>query len=148
MIQRIQTVWLFLASMLAGALLMPSMTIYSYTVGIGIASRIEKVTATNYYPLMVLAALTAILAMVAIFMFGNRKRQKGFVTLSMLSCIAFLLVMFMKVSTLSNEVTNMSSPQYGILAAIIPVLVLIFLIMAYRGIRKDEKLIKSLDRLR
>jgi hypothetical protein len=38
--------------------------------------------------------------------------------------------------------------NYWMIGAILPILMVILLFLAYRGIRKDEKLIKSLDRLR
>jgi uncharacterized membrane protein len=53
----------------------------------------------------------------------------------------------MRVSNANNSSSAPTSGSYWI-GSILPVLAIIFLIMAIRAIRNDEKLVKSMDRLR
>lgn len=149
MIQRIQSVWLFLAAMISGALFMPSMTLYRYIVPSGFTGGQQKTLNTlNHYPLLVVAVVMTVLPLVAIFMFKDRKRQRGMAVLGILACVGFIALMFMKIGSINNATPPPTGQEYGIIGSVIPVVSIIFLVLAIRGIRKDDKLIKSLDRLR
>lgn len=149
MIQRIQSVWLFLAAMVSGSLFMPSMVLYRYTVPGGFTGgKVESLSTLNFYPLLVVAVVMTLLPLVAIFMFKDRKRQRGMAVLSILACIGFISLMFMKIGNINNKMPAPANQVYGIVGSVVPVAAIIFLILAIKGIRKDEKLIKSLDRLR
>jgi hypothetical protein len=147
MIQRIQSVWLFLASMACGLLFMPSVFLYRWATP-GLPLNVNSLTATKFYPLLVLAAVMTLLPLIAIFFFRNRARQRGLAVLSLLACVAFLVVLFMKVSSITSNTVGIINSEYGILGAVAPVAGMIFLVLAIRGIKKDEKILRSLDRLR
>ena len=147
MIQRIQSIWLFLASMASGLLFMPSVVLYRWATP-GLPLNENTVTATKFYPLLVIAAVMTLLPLIAIFFFRNRARQRGMAVLSLLACLAFLVVLFMKVSNITSNTIGIINPEYGILGAIAPVVSMVFLVLAIRGIKKDEKVLRSLDRLR
>jgi hypothetical protein len=146
MIQRKQTIWLLLAAILNAGLFFFDM--YHFE------SMMNGVTVTQYvrvndnFVSLLLAIVITALPFISIFMFGNRTRQKTFVLLSMAATIAFVAYMLMRVSNASGEGT--SAPVNGTywIGAVLPVVAFVFLIMAFSGIRKDEKLVKSLDRLR
>lgn len=89
-----------------------------------------------------------LLPLVAIFFFKDRKRQKGLVWLSIISILGFLALMFMHVGNLKNATPPATNMTY-VLPGFIPcIIALLFLFFAMAGIRKDDKLVKSLDRLR
>lgn len=145
MIQRIQSIWLFLAALAAAGLLYFSL--YSYHVLVNTVDTAKQFKANDNYGLFVLAILLIILPLVNIFMFKNRKRQKGLAALSIVVAIGFIAVMVMQITNLRNGTPPPTSGSYGI-GAIMPILSIVFLFLAISGIRKDEKLVKSLDRLR
>ena len=144
MIQRVQSIWLFLAAFVSAALFI--FPLYHYTPGGSTTSLL--LDARNYYPLLLLAALMTILPMINIFMFKNRKRQKSLVWLSILSSAAFIGVMLMKIQDLKNAIPPATNDNFALPGPIVPVIAIVFLFLALSGIRKDEALIKSVDRLR
>jgi len=78
---------------------------------------------------------------VTIFLFRNRKLQLNFCRLAIVMLIAVLgLGAYAAYSIAGNDL-----PQYG---AAFPVVAWLFLYLAMRGIRFDERLIRSQDRLR
>lgn len=142
MIQRIQSVWLFLAAMLNGLLFISKL--YHYNKGAEVVH--EGVRNSGNIFLFILAAFITVLPLIAIFFFGDRKRQKGITWLSVIFSISFIAVAVTTTTNLSNQVPPVNVQyDFGLL---LPVVSIIFLFLALRGIRKDEKLIKSLDRLR
>jgi hypothetical protein len=134
---------MFLASMVSGALFI--FPLYRYT---PLNSAELFMGAKNYFPLLIFAALCTVLPMITIFMFGNRKRQKSMIWLSVLCCAAFIGLMLMHISELRNAVPAPAGDSYMVPGALLPVLSIICLFLAFSGIRKDEKLIRSVDRLR
>ena len=144
MIQRIQSVWLFLAAMINGMLLLPSMVLYHYKIAI-----LEfSLAGDNYFPLVVVAAVMTLLPLITIFLFKDRKRQRGLCWLSIIACIGFLALLLMKVANIRNAIPPPTQDSYGIPGVLLPVAAVVFLFMALSGIRKDQKLVKSMDRLR
>jgi len=83
--------------------------------------------------------------MIAIFIFKNRKIQMKVVLiliiLSIVLIIALIHVSFRIISKFDATIIP------GI-KMILPILILVFSILAYMGIRKDDRLVKSYDRLR
>lgn len=143
MIQRIQSIWLFVAAFISGALFI--FPLYHYSTGTGPQ---QLMGARNDYMLLILATLMTLFPLIALFLFRNRKRQKGFCWFSILSAVAFIAVMLMKIQNLKNAVPPPVSDNFALPGPVIPVLAIICIIMALRGIRKDEALIRSVDRLR
>ena len=141
MIQRIQTIWLFLAA-IAGFFL-TKLPLYEGSTG----AVPVTYTATESLLLFALTIVAALLAFVSIFLFKNRKQQMRFSLLGMLLSImltGLVVYMFDSFKTANPGFTK-SSYSWG---ALLPVAMIIFFIMAWSNMRKDEKLIKSLDRLR
>lgn len=144
MIQRIQSVWLFVAAFLSGALFI--LPLYHYTPA---GAAVEQLMgARNEYLLLILAALMAVLPLVAIFMFKNRGRQKGLTWLSILASAGFIAAMLMKIQNIKNTIPAPTNDNFALPGPIVPVLAIVCLFMALSGIRKDDKLVKSADRLR
>ncbi len=146
MIQRIQSLWLFLAAMLNGLLFI--LPLYRYNYPNMLYSPWQYESVRNYIPLFILAAVVTIMPLVTIFFFKDRKRQRGMVWLSIISIFAFIAVMMMRVSNLKNGSLSIAHFEYVLPGVLVTLGGLVFLILALQGIRKDDKLIKSLDRLR
>lgn len=157
MIQRIQTVWLFVAALvLLGLFLFPYVN-YIDLVGLG-----RKLYVTGEYSAVnneavkqnahLLQTFTTIvlvlLPLVTIFMFKNRKRQLQMIygTIALILLFAIWLLISAN-STLANISQTVGADNIGVGFFLLPVAI-ILLAMAIGGIRKDEKLIKSADRLR
>jgi heme/copper-type cytochrome/quinol oxidase subunit 1 len=56
--------------------------------------------------------------------------------------------MLMRVSNLRNGSPSIAHFEYVLPGVLVVLAAMVFLVLALQGIRKDEKLIKSLDRLR
>lgn len=144
MIQRKQSIWLFLAAMLTGALFI--FPLFSYTPAMSFEEVREGVR--NFMPLFLVAAVSTLLPLFTIFMFGNRKRQKGLTIMSVVANAIILLLLMMHIGNVKEKLGEGAKVNYALPGMLLPIAAIIFLILAYRGIRHDDKLIKSLDRLR
>ena len=143
MIQRIQTIYLFLASAVSGGLI--------FVFNLWNTSKEEIFVLNLFQEDLVLFKLipfiftaSSVLSMVTIFLFKNRKLQ--FVVGRIIVLInLFLLVLLIYLSlTLSGE-TSVSEKGIGMF---LPVLVILLIVLANKAIKKDEDLVKSADRLR
>jgi hypothetical protein len=144
MIQRIQSIWFFLASFFSGALFI--FPLYAYTVEGAMGSSL--LAARSEYMLLILAATMTLLPLIAIFMFKNRQQQKAMAWISILASAGFIAVMLMNIQKLKNAVPPATNDNFALPGPIIPALAIVFLLLAISGIRKDEALLKSVDRLR
>lgn len=136
MIQRIQSIWLLLAS--ACAFLTIKLPFYSGTNFKGVYS--YPLTGSENYLLLGVTIAVGIIAFINIFLFKKRGIQIFICVLGILTEGALIYLYFM-------ESLKFSQGTYS-LTSILHILVLIFFTLAIRGIRKDDKLIKDSDRLR
>ncbi|MBS4066103.1 MAG: DUF4293 family protein [Chitinophagaceae bacterium] len=135
MIQRIQTIWLLLAT--TAALLSLKFPFYS---GMLEKEGFTKFNGSSVFGLLVLSVAVALVAFVAIFLYKNRKLQMQLSLLGLLLQLVTIVVYFLEI----QKFTDGNFSLTAILSFVIP----FFFILAWMGIRKDEKLIKSMDRLR
>ena len=140
MIQRLQTVWLLLAA--AAAFCSLQFSFYSGTMIVENQSKRVELTAQGNLLLLILSAGVGIASLISIFLYKNRKTQLRIVFVTLLVSILNLVLFFMQTKKFVPGEGNYS------LTAIFAIIVPVFLILATRGIKKDEKLVKSLDRLR
>ena len=141
MIQRIQSIWLLIVALTAFAT-------YTLTLYIGkLADGSERpfLLADNFLLVILIIAL-GVLAILCIFLYKNRKLQFRLSVLGVIFSILFLFIEYVKVEDF-KETNKILSGSYQI-GALLPVIMIIFFILAARGIYKDEKLVKSLNRLR
>jgi hypothetical protein len=143
MIQRIQTIYLILASIVSGGL------IFVFNLWNTVKQKIFVVDLffTEEITLKIIPFLftaSAVLSIIAIFLFKNRKLQ--FVIGRIIILInLFLLGLLIYLSlTLSGEI---SVSEKGI-GMFLPILAILFIVFANKAIKKDEDLVKSVDRLR
>lgn len=145
MIQRIQSLWLLLAGLLNTGILF--FDLYRYNIVLDGLSITKSLKVSDHYVSLVMVVLIALLPIVALFMFTNRKKQMGITVISMISCMLFISMTLWRVTGINKLVPPPSSGNYWI-GAVLPVIAILFLILALSGIKKDEKLVKSMDRLR
>lgn len=155
MLQRIQSVWLFLATACIFSLFLFPYLQYLNADGTssslkvtGVYSNVagQVVQTQDFIPLTIATVILGLIPFLAIFDFRNRKRQKQ---LCYLTVILILGYSFWLVQTAKGVIGNISlnTENYGI-GVLLPSLAILFTILALRGIKNDEKLLKSADRLR
>lgn len=147
MIQRIQTVFLFVAFVLVGLLFyVPFATLISDQVYSVLLTGITTVQSVHQpYWLTALGGISALLILIIIFLFKNRKLQMKLTLFAILLLLLLNGAMFL----VSDKYKNLLSAEINFSAVfVLPLIAAIFLFLAYRGIKRDEQLIKSLDRLR
>jgi len=157
MIQRPQSIFLLLAAMALGSLFLPSL---SFTeIDYAMQSQPEALQATSHadgvfnimdhITLVILAALGGLISLIAIFIFSNRNRQKLLsrmaIVLTILLAGAATFYFYLDYAVIDKISGLEVDPSLGLIN---PILALIFLILAIRFINKDEKLVRSMDRLR
>ena len=143
MIQRIQTVYLLLTSIISGVL------IFVFNLWKSIEKSIFALDLLNseFFLLKgipVLFLVSAILAFVAIFLFKNRKLQFVMGRLTILINLILLGLLIYVSLTLPGE-ASVSEKGIGMF---IPILAILLVVLANKAIKKDEDLVKSVDRLR
>lgn len=136
MIQRIQTIYLIIVILL-GAVVPFFVNLWSDAAGKEIFAENEVLVSSAFY-------IVAVLGLVAILLFKNRKNQFVVNRLNMILNL-FLLGFFVYRSLNLSGETSVSEKGIGML---IPVFSIVFLVLANRAIKKDEDLVKSVDRLR
>jgi hypothetical protein len=158
MIQRIQTVFLLMAFLATVALFFfPLAGIYSstatykfyiYELKNMVPGESSMFSFMTTFPLLLLNIIVGAMALGAIFLYKNRVSQARVVRIAILLDIVIVGLIFFVYARII-ETNLMAAPDYLDEAGIyFPLIALIFLIMANRSIMKDEKLVRSVDRLR
>jgi peptidoglycan/LPS O-acetylase OafA/YrhL len=138
MIQRIQSIWLLLAAVCAFLTL--KFSFYSGNKIVNNQKQFVHLTANENMLLTILSVAVGIAALILIFLYKDRKMQLRLTIVTMLISILNIVLYF---SAIKNYVEGF----YDI-TAVVAFLIPIFLLLAARGIYKDMKLVKSVDRLR
>jgi hypothetical protein len=141
MIQRLQSVWLLLAA--AAAFCSLQFSFYSGNlIAANQAKSFVALNAQSNLLLLILSAGVGIASLISIFLYKNRKTQLRIVLTALLVSIINLVLFFMQTKKFVPGEGNYT------FTAIFAIIVPVFLFFSIRGIRRDEKLVKSLDRLR
>lgn len=142
MIQRIQSIYLLLVAVLSGGLIF---AFHLWKLAENKVFALELFSAESMVdksvPVLFLAS--AVLALYSIFSFKDRKKQFVMGRLIILINLFLLGVLIYLSLNLPGEVTS----EKGI-GMFIPVVAILFSVMANKAIKKDEDLVKSVDRLR
>ena len=157
MIQRIQSVWLFLASATVFALFLFPYLQYADLGGVGKALKVTgayhglegQAVREEFFVLQtVTTVLLGIFPLYIIFKFRNRKQQIQLILLEIVLLLLFGAWLYVAANSALTEARQvLSANNIGVGFLLLPISI-IFLFMAMGGIRKDEKLVKSADRLR
>src|SRR4051812_18258412 len=138
MIQRIQSIWLLLAAVCAFLTL--KFSFYSGNKIVNNQKQFVHLTVNENILLTILSVAVGIAALIIIFLYKDRKMQLRLTIVTILLSIVNIILYF-------SAIKNYVEGNYDI-SAIIVFLIPIFLILAARSMYKDEKLVKSMDRLR
>jgi hypothetical protein len=158
MIQRIQSLYFLIASLLLcflsfAPIYKAESEDFSYSIFLGGLCETElpngePVVLVSQPGLIAVNLIIAALCFASIFLFKNRKLQKRLSSSLMISTAAFVILLSASSAELMKSVPagNVEgSLSWGL---VMPALAIVFLLLANRGINKDEELIKSADRLR
>ncbi len=136
MIQRIQSIWLLLASACAFAGFK-----FSFFSGNKLNDPLlHELNATSTLLLMITTIAVGGLAFITIFLFKKRSLQRGL-------CVLGILLEALLIFLYYRETTNFTQGTYS-LTAILQGVVLAGFVLAIGGINKDSKILKESDRLR
>lgn len=139
MLQRIQSIWLLLAAICA--FLTIRLSFYSGNIETpGQPASFQFLNAGFNIWILILTVALVCIAAIDIFLYKNRKLQGR---LALLGLLLSLLNIFLYYKQ-TQKFTVGNYDLTAVLAILIPVL----FFLAFRGIYRDQKLVKSLDRLR
>ena len=139
MIQRIQTLWLLIAA--AFAALSFKFPFYSGNkITADPVGNVNELLASSHMLLLLFTAILVAGCLAIIFLYKNRRLQLRLTIVALFIALINVTLYF----TQLKKYTSGNISLTAIFALAIPLL----LFLAARGIWKDEKLVKSLDRLR
>lgn len=155
MIQRIQTLYLFLTALITVLLFFFPIASFEHidtnmelTV-LGINNQIDATYFSELYtlPLLILTIILILLPLFISIRYKHREQQVKLCQLDIFLTVVFIGIVFLYyVSNIQKTIScEKVSYEFGIFILLID---LIFLVMAIRGIKKDIELVKSVDRLR
>lgn len=138
MIQRIQSVYLLLAaSALLITLILPLGQVES-------AGLMVDIMISKNIPALAAGSLSAIISVAAIFLFRNRPLQMRLSMLGgALSVITLGVLLYFSFVFYKEQAFTINYPSL-----LMPFFAGAFNLLAYRGIKADEQLVRSMDRLR
>jgi hypothetical protein len=151
MIQRIQSIWLFLSAVvIAGTFFFPFAEITSGNLlfvlkyrGIFEETSHGEIIRNTAYLLAGILTLILISTLITVFIFKNRILQmKICLIISLLIIVSSALIIYF-----STCVVEKSHIEYSV-ASGFPILAFILILLARRSIKKDEELVRSTDRIR
>jgi Domain of unknown function (DUF4293) len=146
MLQRVQTIYLLLAAAASGSVF--ALPFFKGVPSDGASFFSDGVFNTqDHVSLMAMATLTVLNAVLTIFLFKNRSQQSLFCLLLAVANLLLIGVMFGVLSTQVpiSEVLNKLTIGLG---AILPLLAVVFALLARKGVVADDRLVRSADRLR
>ena len=136
MIQRIQSIWLLTASVVTFLTLKLSFYGGTYLPD----NLYHQLNGTQTLGLMITTIGLGVLALITIFLFKNRVTQLWL-------CIVAILLDVLLLFLYYQQTKDFSKGDYAI-TAVLHLIIITALVLAARGINKDEKLIKDSNRLR
>ncbi len=154
MIQRIQTVYFLISEILIGLLFFVPFaeiygtgnTIYRFEMdGLCLTGVPKPESIINGQPLVFLSTLVLLFVISAIFLFKNRKVQIWITIVNIFLLLGLWGLMLYDVLSGAKTVSGIFSFQFYFT---FPLIAAIFNYMAIRAIKKDEMLVRSVDRIR
>ena len=155
MIQRIQTLYMFLSAILGGLLFAFNLASFDYgdvmmnlsVLGVDNQFDATYFSSTYTWPLAVLAVLMTVLPVITSFLYKKREVQVKLCQLEMLLNVIFVVLVFLYYVSDVQETINAEIAIYRI-GIYFPLASMIFSLLAIRGVKKDIELLKSVDRIR
>ncbi|GAB1405557.1 MAG: DUF4293 domain-containing protein [Lentimicrobiaceae bacterium] len=158
MIQRKQTLFLILAALALVALYffpvasfwsdMAYYKFYIYKLDLMGPEKADIFQKGLVLPLGIFNGIIILVILITIALFKKRRQQMRLVKLSILMNVVLVALIFFVYSSLIGKTLNTPADYSKDAGIYFPLVCLIMLILAHRGILKDEKLVRSVDRLR
>ncbi|MBX9779306.1 MAG: DUF4293 domain-containing protein [Chitinophagaceae bacterium] len=140
MIQRIQSLWLLLAAAFtAGSFKFSFFSGNQLNTTTNVKEFIRYTAQHNVW-ILILTVIISVTALVSIFMYKDRKRQSLIVLAAGILSVILIGLYF----SIESNFTESSIDLTSLIHFSVP----LFLALALRAIYKDEKLVKSADRIR
>ena len=155
MIQRIQSIYLLLAALCSGLLLAAPLysiettnaTFQLFLGGLTQTSP-EETILTSQPALLSVGILLSLFPLIILFLFKKRQVQMRLAASAMMANTAMLLLLVAIVNKSIEHITELHVQEAYGFGLILPAISIVFLFLANKAIRKDDKLIRSADRLR
>lgn len=152
MIQRIQSIYLGLAAVCVGAMyLWPFATYYvgEEVVTFNLSGATYNGEPLTEFPYGLVAPALILLMVLTIFMYKNRPVQMRIGRVIYLLLLSMVVLVYMQVNGMVDQLPEPGTVQLDFGPAIfLPVAALVFTFLANRAIKKDDEMVKSVDRLR
>lgn len=155
MLQRIQSIYLLAAGLVIAALFVFPLVNNVYVDGKALTIMVTGVyqnvngqqTHTDFFTVLTIAtAIVALLPLAVIFLYKDRKRQINFCYLLMVLVIGYSYWVAQAVKdAIGGAYLNMGNYGVGIILLSVS---LLLVVLAQKSIQRDEKLVRSADRLR
>ena len=131
MIQRKQTLWLLLAAVCTGL----SFKFPFYNVGAEESNDFTDILAQSAIYTIITGIVTGVLCLAAVFMYKNLRAQVWMVVLAILTALLHIVLLYAQGASYSK-----GNPA---LTAVLPVLAVVFLVLAGQGIQSDVKKLRD-----
>lgn len=160
MIQRIQTVYMFVACVVCviclcsevGRFMSEGAQVAGFSnFTFNVSKDFAGAASAGPWALSVLLIMSALLNLFAIMLFRKRMRQLRIVIFSSIFLVGYILVYAFFAYVFYSKMAMVGTPELSFVPAVAacnPVIALILNYLAIHAIRKDEALVRSLDRLR
>jgi hypothetical protein len=154
MIQRIQSIYLLIASLLIGSLFFVPLVeivnmkgeVYRFdTEGLYQEGLQNPEVIVESLSIIILCIINVIFILVTIFQYNNRKRQIVFAKLNIFILLALSGIICYNVWRCVHYISGTYSLRFYLL---FPLIAIILIYLAIKAIIKDERLLKSVDRIR
>jgi len=99
-------------------------------------------------PLFLLNILAGILSLISIFLYRNRVMQMKLVRLAIFLDVILIALIFFIYGQIVERTLGVSPNYLDEIGVYFPLIMLVFLLLANRFIIRDERLVRSADRLR
>jgi len=153
MLQRVQSIYLLLASLAIFALFLFPL-VHNFDAGgkqatlmvTGVYDAVSHAQIQAFMGTTIVTPILAILPLVIIFLYKNRKQQIALCYSTLLAIVGYSFWLSREAKTVLGDV-QINTHNWGI-GLFLSSLSMLLVLLAVRGIKADEKLIKSADRLR
>ncbi len=153
MIQRIQSIYLLIAASLNGLLfifplneILSNNHILSISImGISEQTGDKSIFIIDLFPLLIINLVALLLSLISLFLFKNRKVQ---MRLTIYNSIINLSILVLAIFY-TYQITSIHDVNFGFsIGLMFPLTGAIFSFLAFRAIKNDDNLVKSIDRIR
>lgn len=154
MIQRIQSLYLIIAGVFVSVLFFVPVAVLSgkegnlylvYLSGVVSEGTSNRATIAESWPLLIYASVVLIFLVSIIFLFRNRMLQIRLSYVALVNLLVLAALIFFYVWKSQNSLGGIYSMKIYFSFTFVSA---VFVYLAIRGIAKDDKLVKSIDRIR